>query len=816
MKPRGPFVGALLVTMTLICAAAPAGAAPGTAHAVAQTADPARGEGPFPRVAHGLASSGPQPLLIVLDLSGSMNEDDGTGTVKLLGAKESLSQLMQLQPSGAEIGLWTYPKRGTDCEPGGYVPGLSVGPVAAPGQIAATIRGLTADGGTPTGPALRAAVDSLKATGRTSATIVLVSDGESNCGQPPCEEAKKIVAEGFDITVHAVGFRTSTAGRQELECIAGSTEGQYYSIDDSAGLGEKLKEIAVPQLELAVDASASVSAGMPATIHVVVRNPSATDTVNVTVAAAFTDTGSRSLFPAVVPPRFRVGNVPAGEQVERTWTISPAAAGQGGIAAYRVTAWGNNAPAASVEGKIQVSGDELGLGQAGPLLTAVDQIDGRIAILGDSYSSGEGARDYLTASTIPPNTCHQSMRTYAAPLYGDDRVRLIACSGATMSAIDGPQMDRGVTRSQIDQLRDGPAPEVVLMTIGGNDIHFADLVEGCVMPTNCVPDGEALKKHNETITAQRDRLSRTYQAVWRAANSVDMLEERSGRPAPILVLGYPRVLPDARTGSCSGFNAAEIQFGNDTVDLLDETIRLATDDAKTAGADVRYVDYVQMSIPAGNSACSADPYINSVDLLGGLEALAADTLTGSQEKQQLMHPNSKGYRAITNALVAWSVNAPGTTAPVEPPEAPPTIAASDPTVAIELSGSGGTNVDTVHSGDGVDVTVRGLKPGSVVTVTVRSSPQAVASLRADQDGVAHTVVYVPLDVPVGQHHLVGSGHDRDGNDVEYVQEISVAPPTPSWWWPIVALALISMVGALGAAGVARRQRRVSPADKEVR
>ena len=35
----------------------------------------------------GAASAGGEPLAIVMDLSDSMNEDDGTGTVKLDGAK---------------------------------------------------------------------------------------------------------------------------------------------------------------------------------------------------------------------------------------------------------------------------------------------------------------------------------------------------------------------------------------------------------------------------------------------------------------------------------------------------------------------------------------------------------------------------------------------------------------------------------------------------------------------------------------------------------------------------------------------------------
>ena len=66
-----------------------------------------------------------------------------------------------------------------------------------PTDVDAHIRQLTASGNTPTGPALRGVVDSLKQKGFTSATLLLISDGESNCGEPPCEVAKSIVDERF-------------------------------------------------------------------------------------------------------------------------------------------------------------------------------------------------------------------------------------------------------------------------------------------------------------------------------------------------------------------------------------------------------------------------------------------------------------------------------------------------------------------------------------------------------------------------------------------------------------------------------------------
>ena len=71
-----------------------------------------------------------------------------------------------------------------------------------------------------------------------TATIVLVSDGKSNCGPSPCEVAKSIVDSGFDLTVAAVAFDIEDGGG-ELECVANVTGGTFSDAKDS---GELIKE----------------------------------------------------------------------------------------------------------------------------------------------------------------------------------------------------------------------------------------------------------------------------------------------------------------------------------------------------------------------------------------------------------------------------------------------------------------------------------------------------------------------------------------------------------------------------------------------
>lgn len=61
-------------------------------------------------------------------------------------------------------------------------------------------------------------------------TIILVSDGEENCGEDPCNTAKELKEKGIDVVVDAVGVAISDEGAEQLRCIANITGGRYYGI----------------------------------------------------------------------------------------------------------------------------------------------------------------------------------------------------------------------------------------------------------------------------------------------------------------------------------------------------------------------------------------------------------------------------------------------------------------------------------------------------------------------------------------------------------------------------------------------------------
>jgi lysophospholipase L1-like esterase len=125
------------------------------------------------------------------------------------------------------------------------------------------------------------------------------------------------------------------------------------------------------------------------------------------------------------------------------------------------------------------------VGVSGPAQAAPPGGPSAVAGLGDSIASGEAAGAYEPGTDQNGNFCHRSARAYllVAPIPGIDRRTNLACSGATTAnlALDGtsrygeaPQIQRLRTLAQTTRLR------LVTVTIGANDVGFADLVLDCI------------------------------------------------------------------------------------------------------------------------------------------------------------------------------------------------------------------------------------------------------------------------------------------------------------------------------------------------
>ncbi|MEV5156996.1 VWA domain-containing protein [Streptomyces sp. NPDC053728] len=185
-------------------------------------------------------------LVMVLDSSGSMGDDDGTGRTRMESARAAVGTVVDALPDGHPTGLRVY---GAD-RPRGCTDTRLVRPVSALDRAAMkeAVAGVRPRGDTPIGLSLRQAAEDLPAPSGSAVgtrTILLISDGEDNCGAPaPCEVAEQLGRDGVGLRIDTVGFQVEGAARGQLECIAEAGNGRYYDAPDAGALARQLQRAA--------------------------------------------------------------------------------------------------------------------------------------------------------------------------------------------------------------------------------------------------------------------------------------------------------------------------------------------------------------------------------------------------------------------------------------------------------------------------------------------------------------------------------------------------------------------------------------------
>lgn len=202
----------------------------------------------------GTALSQPQPqssskmtdAILVFDASGPMwGQIDGVN--KIVIARDVVSQLLTDLPDNRRLGLIAYGhNRKGDCR--------DIEMLAPVGSDRETIRkavmGLNPRGMTPMTDAVQQAAHALKFT-ENEVTVILVSDGEETCAADPCQAIAELEKLGVNLTVHTAGFGLESAeakkAREQLQCMAQTTGGQFFTADNAQELTHALKTVAMVQ-----------------------------------------------------------------------------------------------------------------------------------------------------------------------------------------------------------------------------------------------------------------------------------------------------------------------------------------------------------------------------------------------------------------------------------------------------------------------------------------------------------------------------------------------------------------------------------------
>ena len=258
---------------------------------------------------------------------------------------------------------------------------------------------------------------------------------------------------------------------------------------------------------------------------------------------------------------------------------------------------------------------------------------GPVVALGDSYTAG-ALLPLDSRATLPG--CLRSTRAYPALVAHALRVPLreAACASAGVKEMTGAQRTYlgtylGTNPAQLTAL--APDDRLVLLTLGGDDMGFLNVLKECVKLSFTRPWGSPCEAHY--APGGHDQLAAGVTAETpKMASVLAAIEARAPR-ARIVVVGYPAMFP--QSGGC--WPAVPITNGD--VAYL-RGIEVKVNAMLAAAAKAAGATFVNTYAPTtGHDFCTPESVRDVEGLVPGSLALP-------------FHPNARGQQAMANAVLA--------------------------------------------------------------------------------------------------------------------------------------------------------------------
>ncbi len=283
-----------------------------------------------------------------------------------------------------------------------------------------------------------------------------------------------------------------------------------------------------------------------------------------------------------------------------------------------------------------------------------------IVAFGDSYISGEGAPRYFADTNVPGvgnNACRRAPTAYPwlAAERLDASLIFLSCSGARTVDMDntasprplpdplgpnpgGEDQVQRLLATYADRIEDTDA---VLVSIGGNDVFFGNIVQACLLPQTCAVEdrtGPWLDNAKEV----EDTLVDTYQ----------LLRDTFGADTPIVAVQYPMVVRPV--------DGCRIVITDDEIDFIVEFTETLNGSIERAAARAG-INVYSGSVDAfeGRGLCDDDPATNSLHL-SPTEGAFLDQLSPANWVHGSMHPRADGHTLIADGLVSDPADGPAT------------------------------------------------------------------------------------------------------------------------------------------------------------
>ncbi|MGH2686059.1 MAG: SGNH/GDSL hydrolase family protein, partial [Actinomycetota bacterium] len=395
--------------------------------------------------------------------------------------------------------------------------------------------------------------------------------------------------------------------------------------------------------------------------------------------------------------------------------------------------------------------------------------------------SGEGNPPYTSDSSTSENECHRSLYAYpfwvetpgsdtplAAQVQSDEGLSFdfIACSGARTYNVDsaaaGGEPQSGEPATQLDRGAVHSGTDLVTLTLGGDDVEFADVMSFCGF-NECL-DPEFRPVDGIRFTDWLEAMIASVQPDLEDAFS----DIRAAAPRSInVVLGYPQLFPDTLAEqTCGGLNplGPGPEWEPDEQDYLNAR-------------------GVELNIAIGAAGQNMGiTYLGVVERFADHEVCGAggEWIHGASISQgQTFHPNELGHEAYADAVRDYladgtreSVPGSGSMRMLSSEEQEPAELGSIRSATIEPKDSSViecADMGLVRPGGVVTMSGDGFVPESRVRIRIleKDGKRSLRSVRtrSDQNGTIHQRLRLPRRFRGASLQIQALGSERDGGDL---------------------------------------------------
>lgn len=186
--------------------------------------------------------------------------------------------------------------------------------------------------------------------------------------------------------------------------------------------------------------------------------------------------------------------------------------------------------------------------------------------------------------------------------------------------------------------------DYVTITIGGNDMGFADVITTCATGSTYLHFGNdklKLEKQIDEIWSQFNTTRANIKEVY------SDLQSAAGSQANIIVAGYPKLLDKEGKGAL--ISEKEATIVNQNVTKFNNKLKEIVNECKNQGMNVHFVDVeAEFDKDGGHQAYSDDAWINKIILTKQDQDLEQNGIGSAYS----IHPNEEGAKAYARCVNA--------------------------------------------------------------------------------------------------------------------------------------------------------------------